>query len=119
MEESGIIFCPLCNNLLQHELADYGKVDCQSCKSRVDISEIIKKIKPTVTTLDIKHSFQTNFIVEDEKTKSRAIVKEPCPKCGHEEARYYTLQLRSVDEGATVFYECDNSSCGQKWSVNN
>ena len=35
---------------------------------------------------------------------------ESCPKCGHPEMEFYTMQLRSADEGTTVFYEC--RSCG-------
>lgn len=37
-------------------------------------------------------------------------IKEDCPKCDNDELTFYTLQLRSVDEGQTVFYECEK--CG-------
>ena len=46
-----------------------------------------------------------------------AEVDEECPKCSHPRASFYTMQLRSADEGATVFYEC--LSCGYKWRQNN
>lgn len=29
-----------------------------------------------------------------------------CDKCGNEEMYFWTLQLRSADEGSTVYYEC-------------
>ena len=44
-------------------------------------------------------------------------VEECCPKCGHEGLEFYTLQLRSADEGQTVFYECPE--CAYKYSTNN
>ena len=47
----------------------------------------------------------------------RATVQEPCPYCNHPEVEYYTMQMRSADEGETVFYECPE--CGHKWNQNN
>lgn len=46
-----------------------------------------------------------------------AIIKEKCPQCGHDEMQYHTLQLRSADEGATVFYTC--TKCHYKFRTNN
>ena len=46
----------------------------------------------------------------------RSVVSEECPKCKNPMMEYYTLQLRSADEGQTVFYEC--RKCGHKFSVN-
>lgn len=43
-------------------------------------------------------------------TKAKAI--ETCPKCGAEEVRYAEVQLRSADEGSTIFYYCD---CGHTY----
>ena len=51
------------------------------------------------------------------KEKVRATIEEPCPECNHPRVEFYTMQLRSADEGATVFYDCPN--CGHKWSQNN
>lgn len=53
---------------------------------------------------------------EGEEEDTRATVKEPCPKCAHTEAKYATLQMRSSDEGQTVFYEC--TKCKHVWSIN-
>jgi len=48
--------------------------------------------------------------------KARAVAKETCPKCGNPEMEYFTMQLRSADEGQTVFYEC--AKCGHTFSTN-
>jgi DNA-directed RNA polymerase I subunit RPA12 len=48
---------------------------------------------------------------------ARMTTQERCPKCDHPELHYYTMQLRSADEGQTVFYEC--SQCNHNFSVNN
>lgn len=34
------------------------------------------------------------------------IVERICPKCKNDKMSYATLQLRSADEGQTVFYTC-------------
>lgn len=44
------------------------------------------------------------------------IVERKCPKCGNDKMSYATLQLRSADEGQTVFYTC--TECKYKESEN-
>jgi DNA-directed RNA polymerase I subunit RPA12 len=50
--------------------------------------------------------------INDDDVQTTSVIQHPCDKCGREEVRYYTQQLRSADEGTTVFYECD---CGNKY----
>lgn len=55
---------------------------------------------------------------DDEHDRAKgAMVHEKCPKCGNEEMTFHTAQLRSADEGQTVFYTC--VKCGFKFSQNN
>lgn len=59
-----------------------------------------------------------NLINKNSKTsETQAVVEETCPKCGHNEASFYTMQMRSADEGQTVFYTC--TKCEHKWKQNN
>ena len=44
------------------------------------------------------------------------IVDRKCPKCGHDQMSYATAQLRSADEGQTVFFTC--LKCKYKESEN-
>lgn len=37
-------------------------------------------------------------------------IERKCPKCGNNKMSYATLQLRSADEGQTVFYTCTQCS---------
>ncbi|KAJ1497807.1 DNA-directed RNA polymerase I core subunit rpa12 [Coelomomyces lativittatus] len=46
-----------------------------------------------------------------------ATINEKCPKCLNPQMNFHTLQLRSVDEGQTVFYSCEK--CGHTFSLNN
>ncbi|TPX74445.1 hypothetical protein CcCBS67573_g04281 [Chytriomyces confervae] len=45
-----------------------------------------------------------------------ATIKERCPKCDAPEMVFHTAQLRSADEGQTVFYSC--VKCGFKEKLN-
>ena len=69
------------------------------------------KSKPSAfpSALRSKHSAVQTLKAEDVQTE--ATIRQTCPECGREEMRYYTLQLRSADEGSTVFYSCE---CGYK-----
>lgn len=44
------------------------------------------------------------------------IVERKCSKCGNERMSYATLQLRSADEGQTVFFTC--TKCKNKETEN-
>ncbi|CAL6001222.1 DNA-directed_RNA polymerase subunit [Hexamita inflata] len=48
--------------------------------------------------------------------EARPLIDEECPKCGHGRAYYTTQQMRSADEGQTVFFEC--VKCGYKYKTN-
>jgi DNA-directed RNA polymerase I subunit RPA12 len=68
-----------------------------------------------------KSSRESNLIQEHvvmDANASRAVVNEICPKCNHKKMYFYTMQLRSADEGQTVFYECMKNTCKYKYSVN-
>lgn len=45
------------------------------------------------------------------------LTQEKCRKCGAEEVRYTALQLRSADEGTTLFYHCPQ--CSERWNEDN
>ncbi|XP_042503142.1 DNA-directed RNA polymerase I subunit RPA12-like isoform X2 [Macadamia integrifolia] len=76
----------------------------------------------TVTAEDIRRDLGIEpFVIldginTDEGSVQRAVVNEPCPRCHHPQLEYYTKQLRSADEGQTVFYECPK--CRHKFSIN-
>lgn len=76
---------------------------------------LITRSKPTAfpSTLRQRLTSNTQTISGSERDAQSkdAMVARQCEKCGREEVRYYVQQLRSADEGSTVFYHCE---CGRK-----
>ncbi|KAL3663969.1 hypothetical protein V7S43_010857 [Phytophthora oleae] len=113
---TGPAFCPHCGTILDHP--DTNSIVCSACEYRCRYQDL-----PSLTVVTQSEDKPAPKWLDAEKVMSevtgpaRATVEETCPKCGNLEMDYYTLQLRSADEGQTVFYEC--KKCGHKFSVNN
>ncbi|GAB7343276.1 hypothetical protein MBLNU457_1332t1 [Dothideomycetes sp. NU457] len=116
-----LVFCTDCGNLLDSAAGlQKATLTCEICGAKCkDTSSkvIVTHSKPDAfpSSLRAKRS-EIQSIAEDEERKD-ATIQETCPKCNAPEVRYYTVQLRSADEGSTVFYTCPN--CGHKWNENN
>ncbi|KAF1839497.1 hypothetical protein BDW02DRAFT_155047 [Decorospora gaudefroyi] len=115
-----LVFCDSCGTLLDGSAGKQNAIlTCAVCGAQCkDTSSktVVTVSKPTAfpSALRAKRSEVQTFSEEDVQTTS--IINHPCEKCGREQVRYYTQQLRSADEGTTVFYECE---CGHKWNANN
>ncbi|AQZ16945.1 RPA12 (YJR063W) [Zygosaccharomyces parabailii] len=119
-----LIFCLDCGDLLENPSTVEGiEIECSQCQAKYPKSKFSNLKVVTSTSADafpsslkLKQSVVKTSLGRDE-LKEGATIKEKCPKCGNDEMHYYTLQLRSADEGATVFYTCTN--CGYKFRTNN
>lgn len=72
---------------------------------------VISESKPSAfpSSLRAKRSAVQTLTAEDRKTE--AIAQHTCAKCGRKEMYFSAVQLRSADEGSTIFYRC---VCGYK-----
>lgn len=118
--EAQIPFCPKCKNLIMVRVNGIGH--CSNCKFQCPGDDLVRK--ETVATSE--RGVPQRWLESAEEKKKRlkkkdeadqATVSEQCPKCNHDRASFYTMQLRSADEGQTVFYTC--LKCDHKWRVNN
>jgi len=115
-------FCPQCRATVT--VNSSGAVRCPCCTFVASLEDIPSELLSIITVS--ADTVVPNWAKTDEEQEAleassqnivRATVEEPCIKCGAPEVKFYTLQLRSVDEGQTVFYECPE--CNYTWSVNN
>ncbi|XP_011864441.1 PREDICTED: DNA-directed RNA polymerase I subunit RPA12 [Vollenhovia emeryi] len=99
-------FCPDCGSILPL-LSESGTVACYTCKREWN-SEVFGDMQMTHTlSFNTKHTYA--YIKKDEDSDDDAdgpIVERQCPQCRNDRMSYATLQLRSADEGQTVFYTC-------------
>uniref|UniRef100_A0A060T5E3 DNA-directed RNA polymerase subunit n=1 Tax=Blastobotrys adeninivorans TaxID=409370 RepID=A0A060T5E3_BLAAD len=118
-----LIFCVACGNLLD-SVTDVSKdLECSQCKSTYPSKEYanLKVVTRSAenafpSTLKSKRS-EVKTVLKNDEMGDGAIIKEKCPECGNDEMQYQTLQLRSADEGATVFYTC--TKCKYRFRQNN
>lgn len=117
---AGSAFCPQCGSLLV--LPEANPITCDTCGFQTRFEELEGLEAVTVgKTRDVPEWLQASeahgSAKETSQRRHRATVDEPCPKCNHPQLEFYTMQMRSADEGQTVFYECPN--CGHNFSQNN
>lgn len=117
-----LIFCVTCGNLLDSAVGK-SKLNCGQCNSGYDAKKFADLSVVTTSADDafpsalrLKRSVVKTQLGKDQLEEG-AIIKEKCPQCGNDEMQYHTLQLRSADEGATVFYTC--TKCKYRFRTNN
>lgn len=123
------MFSPITGELLDLN-AQSGKAECSASGYALDLSvkddrALVKDetiIRAYLKAYGMEPIIKTKEDLEEEellnpKNRVRQTVEEKCPTCGHHELEFHTMQLRSADEGQTVFYEC--RQCGYKYSTNN
>ncbi|KAI4457782.1 dna-directed rna polymerase [Holotrichia oblita] len=105
-------FCSDCGSILPL-LRDHGNVTCYTCEKEHS-AEVFgdKKIQYTIN-FNSRETLAKNVERKNQKSNEEdegPVVDRKCPKCGNDKMSYATLQLRSADEGQTVFYTCTKCS---------
>ncbi|EMR08060.1 hypothetical protein PNEG_03500 [Pneumocystis murina B123] len=110
-------FCTSCGSLL--DLISDMYIVCTQCRASYPTSDIPDF---NIVTTSRSKAFGSSLRQMDislnslETDTAASIINETCPKCEYKKMRFQTLQMRSADEGATVFYEC--LFCGYRFSTN-
>ncbi|KAG5671411.1 hypothetical protein PVAND_001609 [Polypedilum vanderplanki] len=106
-------FCPNCGSVLP-PMKSHGGLLCFICDKEHDaqvFGEMRTEYNIHFNKIPDKEEFD-----EESDTEEGALVDRKCVKCGNDKFRYATLQLRSADEGQTVFYTC--TKCNYKETEN-
>jgi len=85
------------------------------CPTDTSAKTITSQSKPTAFPSKLRDKLSGDIQAVDESAKdNEQLANESCEKCGGNEVRFHTVQLRSADEGSTVFYTCH--TCGHKYA---
>uniref|UniRef100_A0A670Z058 DNA-directed RNA polymerase I subunit RPA12 n=1 Tax=Pseudonaja textilis TaxID=8673 RepID=A0A670Z058_PSETE len=101
--ESELDFCPECGTVLPLP-GIQDKVICPCCSFSIDVQDFEKRVIHTSVTFNKIDS--SSLTAEEGKEVKGPLIDRKCPRCGHEGMAYHTRQMRSADEGQTVFYTC-------------
>ncbi|XP_050309749.1 DNA-directed RNA polymerase I subunit RPA12 [Anthonomus grandis grandis] len=110
-------FCSDCGSILP-PLKSTGGVSCYTCSKNFEPQMLVDKNSEVHYTIhfNVRSVPTKNSNEQKEDEDEGPVVERKCPKCGNEKMSYATLQLRSADEGQTVFYTC--TKCKFKESEN-
>ena len=105
------LFCRDCGALLDVSRSSSSKISCIRCPYSVSLDNYCNsytRVSSSRAKIDYNALYSKLSAGE-----ARASVNETCAKCQHGVAWFKSVQMRSADEGETVFYECQvtNNAC--------
>ena len=99
-------FCPRCGAILP-TLGSNGGLACIVCKFELAIEVMEDAEVKYVVHFNTRSEYLEEQQLKSAQSKTDGpLVERRCPKCGNDTMSYASLQLRSADEGQTIFYTC-------------
>ncbi|XP_013882199.1 DNA-directed RNA polymerase I subunit RPA12 [Austrofundulus limnaeus] len=97
-------FCPECGNVLPLPGVSES-VCCPRCSFCISVAEFSEhEVRSTVVFNPVEESSVT--IDDDDSELKGPVIDRRCSRCNKEGMVYHTRQMRSADEGQTVFFTC-------------
>ncbi|KIY61746.1 hypothetical protein CYLTODRAFT_427368 [Cylindrobasidium torrendii FP15055 ss-10] len=118
-----LLFCPICGTLLDLPKDSEMTITCDQCghdepASSYENIKIRTQTHPDAFPSALRQKRKTQTKSHEGADLGTFESNEKCPVCGHLGAYGKDRQMRSADEGSTVFYACaaDNR---HTWRQNN
>ncbi|KAG8440111.1 hypothetical protein GDO86_006050 [Hymenochirus boettgeri] len=98
-------FCSDCGSVLPPPGVQ-DTVTCLRCSHCTPVTEFLGKFVQTSVVFNKLDTIKLSNETEDSLELKGPLIDRRCSRCGFEKMAYYTRQMRSADEGQTVFYTC-------------
>ncbi|KAL4935123.1 hypothetical protein BDV06DRAFT_229118 [Aspergillus oleicola] len=111
-------FCDFCGNLLNDSPNEV--LECEMCGRKAKNAALNHKQTSTSESFPSRLRNKLKSYTQQVTTEtvgSGPHIEMDCPKCPSKDVMYAQVQLRSADEGSTIFYTC--MKCGHKWQEDN
>ena len=112
-----LVFCTDCGNLLEGAVGNQNAtLICDVCGTHnkdTASTTITTRSKPSAFPSALRQKLSAVQNLTEDDIRQDAEIDQECPECGNKKMRFYTKQLRSADEGSTVFYTCEE--CNYKY----
>ncbi|KAE8351704.1 transcription factor S-II-domain-containing protein [Aspergillus coremiiformis] len=111
-------FCPTCGTLFDSSAEE--TLRCERC-GQTTKNEAFWQVQIS-TSENFPSALRTRLKSHTQKVTKETVGPGPkieveCAKCLGRDVVYSQVQLRSADEGSTIFYTC--LKCGERWRENN
>ncbi|XP_030003552.1 DNA-directed RNA polymerase I subunit RPA12 [Sphaeramia orbicularis] len=98
-------FCATCGNVLPLP-GKHDVIRCPRCSFSIPVTEFSgQEIRSTIIFNPVEQSSLSLEGMEDSELKG-PVIDRRCSRCNKEGMIYHTRQMRSADEGQTVFFTC-------------
>eukprot|EP01125_Pyxidicula_operculata_P006988 TRINITY_DN2391_c0_g1_i2.p1 TRINITY_DN2391_c0_g1~~TRINITY_DN2391_c0_g1_i2.p1 ORF type:complete len:108 (+),score=13.27 TRINITY_DN2391_c0_g1_i2:131-454(+) len=102
-----MLFCPRCSVLLGiKQTGDEVAFTCSTCIYKFIVQKDMIHVHPGSKKA-------ISDVEENREGGAQYDSSAVCQQCGHHGAHYHEIQLRSADEPATIFFNCEQ--CNFKW----
>ncbi|XP_006034960.1 DNA-directed RNA polymerase I subunit RPA12 [Alligator sinensis] len=101
---AGPDFCPECGTVLPLPGVQ-DRVTCVCCDFAIAVRDFEGRLVQSSVEFHRPRAAAVPGGGDGQEVKG-PVIDRKCPQCGHEGMVYHTRQMRSADEGQTVFYTC-------------
>ncbi|EYU36797.1 hypothetical protein ABFS83_14G300600 [Erythranthe nasuta] len=101
------MFCDMCGTLMSFSDPMFAR--CPLCKFQKRLKDMaVKDIRYTISSEDLRRELGVSALddIEEERELKQMDHNAKCKVCQHVGMAYVARQIRSADEGQTIFYTC-------------